>query len=93
MTDLERRIKKIEERIGSTAERPSSEEYIRQWLNASPEEHQTMKAPMPGPNTQFIQCDEGEAMIMPAIVGCSEFRVIIDDIPREEACYESQEAN
>lgn len=83
--DLKNRIKRIEVKMGSAPEKPSSEAYIRQWLEASDEEQQTMKTPMPGPDTQFIQCGTGEAMIMPAIDGCSIFHAIIDDIPREGA--------
>lgn len=80
---LKRRIKKIEERLGTTSEPPSSEEYIREWLDADGEKQKTMKLPVPGKSTQIIQCAAGEAIIGPAVEGCSGFHAIIDDIPEE----------
>lgn len=85
MSGLKRRIERIEERIGTTSEPPSSEEYIREWLDADERKREVMKTPVPRRASQLIRCNAGEAIIAPAVAGCLEFRAIIDDIREGEA--------
>lgn len=83
MSDLKMRIKRIEVKMGSAPEKPSSEEYIRQWLEATEEERVDMKPPIVG-EPMPVKFSTGEALLFPG------GHAIIDDIGGN--CNESQEA-